>query len=469
MIVPTEGRPSMRPAVDFGRELARPDVRAAPYPLYHRMRREDPVHYSRALGAWLVTRYDHVVSCFRDPRLAGDRTRFLIDGQLGTSDRGLVLDFERIERGMMINKEGAAHRRLRRLLQHGFTPARLDAARPLIQKAVDGLLDRAAGAGRLDVVADFAEPLPTLVICALMGIPAEDGSTLRRWSSAKGKFRGLSRGDRGAVARAANDATVHLERYFLSLAEERRRWPGEDLVSVLVAGHEEGRLTAAEVAAQCQLLFSAGHQTLIDALCNAVHAFLSHLEQHQALRADPSLIGGAVEETLRYDPSVAFVHKVAAGDLEVGGRAIGQGQLVLLGIAAANRDPEAFADPDRFDIRRAGQAHVSFATGAHACLGMGLARLELAVALLTLFGRFSCLRLDPRIPPLRRSETLMFPDPASALIRRAVRGGGRGCPAGRRSIWRGGRPRTGPPPAPAGWPLPPRAGPNACPCPSPGR
>jgi cytochrome P450 PksS len=408
MIAHTEQRPPLNAAVDFGLELARPGVQADPHPLLHRMRRADPVHFSRKLGAWLVTRYDHVVQGFRDARLGGDRTKFLIDGQLGARERGVVQDFERIERGMMINKEGAGHLRLRRLVQHGFTPARLNAARPLIQKVVDGLLDRAAAPGSLDVAAEYAGPLPTLVICELMGIPAGDGPTLRQWSHAKGTFRGLSRGDVAAAARAANAATVNLEGYFLGLVEERRRRPDGDLVSVLVAGHEEGRLTAPEVAAQCQLLFSAGHQTTIDLVCNAVHAFLCHPGQLRRLQADPSLIGPAVEEVLRYDPPVSFLHKVAAADLDVGGQAIRRGALVLLGIAAANRDPEVFADPDHFDIRRADKIHVSFATGAHACLGMGLARLELEVALLTLFRRFPHLRLDPGNPPRRRGETLFF-------------------------------------------------------------
>jgi cytochrome P450 PksS len=273
---------------------------------------------------------------------------------------------------------------------------------------VERLLDRAGASERLDIVSDYAEPLPTLVICEWMGIPAEDGPTLRQWAEVKGKFRGLSRGDIESAARAANEATIHLDRYFFGLVEERRRRPGDDLVSVLVAGHEEGRLTAAEVAAQCQLLFGAGHQTLIDLLCNAVHAFLAHPEQLRLLQADPSLIGPAVEEVLRYEPSVAFQHKVASADLGVGGRVIRQGQAVLLGIAAANRDPEVFADPDRFDIRRVARPHVSFAPGTHACVGMGLARLELEVALLTLFRRFPHLRLDPENSPLRHRETLLF-------------------------------------------------------------
>jgi cytochrome P450 PksS len=309
---------------------------------------------------------------------------------------------------MMINKEGAEHLRLRRLVQHGFTPAQINAARPMIQKVVDGILDRAGGSGGLDIVTEYAEPLPTLVICELMGIPAEDGDTLRRWAEANGKFRGLSRGDVEAAAREANEATVQTERYFLDLVEQRRRRPGDDLVSVLVAGHEEGRLSAAEVSAQCRLLFGAGHQTLIDQVCNGVHAFLSHPEQLRLLQADPALIGRAVEEVLRYEPSVAFQHKVAAVDLEIGGQVIREGEAVLLGIAAANRDPEVFADPDRFDIRRVARPHLSFATGPHACLGMGLARVELEVALPTLFRRFGSLCLDPEGAPRRHRATLFF-------------------------------------------------------------
>jgi cytochrome P450 PksS len=278
----------------------------------------------------------------------------------------------------------------------------------VVQKAVDELLDRAATSGRLDVVADFTSPLPTLIICELMGIPFEDGTVLRQWSEAKGRFRGVSRGDIDVLAVAANAATRNLEGYFLGLVQQRLRRRGNDLVSVLVAGHDEGRLTEAEVSAQCQLLFSAGHQTLIDQLGNAVHALLCHPEQLQRLRAEPALIGRAVEEALRYDPSVAFLHKVAAADLEIGDELIREGDLVLLGIAAANRDPEVFTDPDCFEIHRAARPHVSFATGAHVCLGMGLARLELEVALLTLLQRFGQLRLDPQDPPRRRGRTLFF-------------------------------------------------------------
>jgi cytochrome P450 PksS len=402
------GAPAGHEDVDFGLELSSLDAGADPHPLLHRMRHEEPVHYSPTLWAWIFTRYDDVIQGFRDPRLAGDRTKFLIDVQLGARDRSIVGEFERIERGMMINKEGSEHLRLRRLVQHGFTPARLAAARPRIEQAVDGLLDRAAASGRLEVVAEYAEPLPTQVICALMGIPLEDGPTLREWSEKVGRFRGRSHADIGQVASEANIASRALYGYFLELIEQRRRQPGDDLISVLVAGHEEGRLSAQEVSSQCQLLFGAGHQTVLDQLGNAVHALLSHPEQLRELQANPSLIGPAVEEVLRYDPSVAFMNRVAGADLELRGQVIREGEVVFLGIAAANRDPEVFADPNRFDIHRPGRPHLTFATGPHACLGMGLARLELEVALLTLFRQFPRLRLDPDAPPRRRRDTLFF-------------------------------------------------------------
>jgi cytochrome P450 PksS len=403
--------------VDFGLELASPEALADPYPLFHRMRRDDPVHYSRSLGAWLVTRHEDVVAAFRDARLSGDRTRSLIDAQLGPDGRGLVPDYERTHRRSLITKEGLEHQRLRRLVLHGFTPARLDAARPAVRRAVDGLLDRAEGAGRLDVVQDFAEPLPTLVICELLGIPAEDRPRLRAWSDARTRFFGLSRGDPAAAARAVNDATLHLEDYFRRLAGERRRRPGDDLLSLLLAAHADGRLTEEEVSAQCQLLLIAGHVTTRDQLGNAVHAFLQHPSQLEALRADPPRMGAAVEEALRYDPSVSFIHRVAEADVAVGGRPVRTGQLVLLGIAAANRDPAVFPDPDRFDMGRAEHRHVAFGSGAHACLGMGLARLELEVALEALFRRFPHLGLDPQVPPRRRGDALLFRGFATLPVR----------------------------------------------------
>jgi cytochrome P450 len=400
--------PATDASIDFGAELGNATVLADPHPVFHRMRRDKPVHHSRALGAWLVTCYEDVLGGLRDSRLSSDRIPSILDAQVAAADRGSVRDFERTRGTMMVNMDGPAHHRLRRLVNPGFTPAVVDAARPMIQSAVDRLLDRAEGRDRLDVVADYAEPLPTFVLCELLGIPAEDRSSLRTWSDDAARLLGATHGASGSTAGAANDAVMHLESYFLRLIEDRRRRRGDDLLSLLIRGEEEGRMTPEELSSQCQMLLVGGHLTLIDQLCNAVHAFLTHPGQLRRLRLDPSLIGPAIEEVLRYDPPLNFVHQVAATDFELGGAAIRKGDRVLLCLAAANRDPATFIDPDAFDIGRAGNRHLSFGAGPHACAGGGLARTELEIALLTLFRRLPRLALDLEDPPRRRSGSLMF-------------------------------------------------------------
>ena len=399
----------MKINVDFGLALTSPDALADPYPTLQRMRCEDPAHYSETLGAWFLTRYADVLQAFRDPRLSADRTRFVIDAQLGSRDRAIVKDFERFQKGTMLNKDGAEHFRLRRVANHGFTPALLDGMRLKIQRVADELLDRAGPSGRMDIVANYAQPLPIIVICELFGIPAEDRHRFRKWADDQVKFFGLTRGDVEADARAANEATVNFQCYFLDLLEERRlRPPGNDFLSLLIAGQDEGRLSAEEVTAQCQLILNAGHVTTIHQLCNAVHAFLKHPEQLRRLRSDPSLINSAVEEVLRYDPAAPFVRRLAAADMEIGGQTIREGALVYLAVAAANHDPEVFANPDCFDIGRAENRHIAFGSGADACLGSGLTRRELEIGLMTLVRRLPRLGFDPESRPRRRCSSFLF-------------------------------------------------------------
>jgi cytochrome P450 len=401
-------QPTTDTDLDFGAELASPAALADPHPVFHRMRREDPVHHSRTLGAWLVTRYDDVLRGLRDPRLSSDRIPSILDAQVAAGDRGRVRDFERTRRAMMVHTDGLAHRRLQRLVNPAFSPAAVDAARPMIEAAVDRLLDRIGASTRLDIVSDYAGLLPTFVICELLDIPAADRPSLRTWSDRAARLLGATHGASSSEASAANEAVLHLESYFLRLIAGRRRRPGDDLLSLLIRGEEEGRMTAEELSAQCQMLLVGGHLTLIDQLSNASYAFLTHPEQLGKLRRDPALIGPALEEVLRYDSPLTFVHRVAAADLELGGERISKGERVLLALAAANRDPEVFPDPDAFDIGRAGARHLSFGPGPHACAGGGLARLELEAALWTLFRRLPRLALDPEDPPRRRTGSLMF-------------------------------------------------------------
>lgn len=389
-------------------DLTDPKLLADPHPTLRQMRKESPVYWSEAIQAWVLTRYEDVIAAFRDARLSNQRMDLIVRFQLRNSDTSLAKDFERVGLQQMLFKDGAEHHRLRVLGNRGFTPSMLARTRPMIQRVVDGLLDKVQGAGRMDVAADFTQPLPAMVIAEMFGIPARDRDLFQDASDAAAKFFGGTLGDPGQDARAANDAIIRLESYFLDLLKERRQTPGEDLMSLLLAGQAEGKLTAEEVCSQCILFLVAGHVTTIDQMANAIAAFLKHPDQLQRLRTEPSLISSAVEEILRFAPAVPFIHRIATVDLEISGQTIRNGQVVYLGLAAANRDPAVFADPDRFDIGRTDNRHLAFAAGQHVCLGAGLARMELEIGLTTLFRRLPNLRLDHDAIPRRRCESLVF-------------------------------------------------------------
>jgi cytochrome P450 len=389
-------------------ELKDPAVLADPHPLYHRMRREDPVHWSGSLGAWFITGHDDVQQCLRDPRLSSRRTDSLISSQLPVGDRGLAGDYARLSRGMMLFQDGADHHRLRILGNHAFTPSALDRFRPVVQEVVDGLLDRVAGRAEFDVARDLAQPLPAVVIARMFDIAPADRDRFQEWANAAATFFGGTLGDPAEGARAANAAALNLEGYFRALLAERRRHPGDDLMSLLIRGQDEGRLSAEEVCCQCIMLLTGGHVTTIDQFSNAVYALLAHPGELAKLRDDPGLIRSGVEEAVRYDGAVGLARRVAAEDVEVRERVIRAGDLVYLSVAAANRDPEVFPDPDRFDVTRAGNRHIGFGAGPHVCIGSGLARRELEVGLTTLLRRFPRLRLSDNEPPRRRCETLVF-------------------------------------------------------------
>jgi cytochrome P450 PksS len=388
--------------------LTDPEVLADPHPVLHRLRQEDPVYWAEDVQAWILTRYEDVCQAFRDPRLSNQRLDLLVRTQLRDSDPVLAADFERLGRSQMLYQDGAEHHRLRVLGNRGFTPTMLERARPMVQAVVDDLLGRVAAAGRMDVVADFAQPLPALVIAAMFGIPASDRHLFQEWSDAAARFFGGNLRDPEQDARAANAAVLALDQYFQALLEECRRNPGDDLMSLLIAAQDEGKLSAAEVCAQCVLILVAGHVTTIDQMSNGVHALLRHPDQLRRLLDDPALIQTAVEEVLRYDGAVPFIHRIAAADVEMGGKTIRKGQVVFLGIAAANRDPTVFADPDHFDVGRRDNRHIAFAAGPHVCLGAGLARRELEIGLLALFRRLKGLRLDETAPPVRKCVNLVF-------------------------------------------------------------
>lgn len=379
-----------------------------PHPTLHRMRAEDPVHWSDQLHAWVLTRYDDVAAALNDPRLSSKQLDVMLQYQLGGRDPAIVADYRRLVGGMMLLKDGDDHHRLRVLGNRGFTPSLLENFRPVIQWVVDRLLDKAAAGGRMDIVRDLAQPFPAAIIAELFNIPDDDQPRFQAWADDVVKYFGGSLGDPDADARAANAGAIELERYFLAMHAKRGGKPGIDLMGLFIAGQQEGKLTAAEVCCQCVLLLNAGHVTTIDQLSNAVYDLLTHPDQLTRLRAEPTLIRTAVEELIRFNPAVCYTRRTAVEDVPLRGKTIRTGDLVYLGLAAANRDPAVFPDADRLDLGRKENKHLSFGGGPHVCLGAGLARRELEIGLTTLLRRFPALALDPAAAPVRRCESLVF-------------------------------------------------------------
>ncbi len=383
------------------------DSLTALYPLLARVRAEDPVHWAPQLNGWVTTRYADAVAALRDPALTSQRLALIVQYQLRHSDPAIAKDFERVCKQQMLFRDGAEHHLLRVLGNRGFTPSVMERARPMVEGVVNDLLDKVQAKGQMDAIADFAQPLPAVAIAELFGIPASDRDLFQTWSDDVAKFFGGTHGDPATDGRAANDGMLALEDYFLRLIEKRRPAPGHDLVSLLLAGQAEGKLSAEEVSAQCILILIAGHVTTIDQMGNALSAFLQHPEQWKKLRDDPTRIATAVEEAIRYDPAAPFTHRIAIKETRIGDKTIKPGDVVYVGLAAGNRDPAAFPNPDTFDIARSPNEHLSFAVGPHVCLGAGLARRELAIGIAALAKRMPNLRPAAE-PPRRRCESLVF-------------------------------------------------------------
>ncbi len=383
----------MPPRVD----LLDPAVLSDPYPLFHRLRTEDPVHWEADLEFWALTRYADALYALREDSL--------LSSAIHDSPRpgGVGLSSAR----WFVFLDPPRHTRLRALVHSAFTPQVVEGLRARIQAIVDELLDRAAEAGRLDLIADLGFPLPAIVIAELLGVPAEDRAQFRAWSADLAAAGGLVRmaadgAERLSRARAGGAA---LNAYFRDIIRERRRAPRDDLVSRLTGVQSaEGTLSEEELVDTCALLLFAGHETTTNLIGNGMLALLRHPDELSRLRADPSLIGSAVEELLRYDSPVQMRVRVARETVEIGGRRIAKGQRVLILVGAANRDPARFPDPDRLDIARPDNRHLAFGHGIHFCTGAPLARLEGAIAIRRLLRRFP--RLELTTDQLAWRETL---------------------------------------------------------------
>lgn len=372
---------------------------ADPYPTYQRLRAEDPVHHS-PLGFWVLTRYEDVVAALRDPRLAKEAIAAFVAARFGAPVPAMGLS--------MLDRDPPDHTRLRSLVSKAFTPRVVEGLRPRIQQIVDGLLARVEGAGSMDLIEELAYPIPVIVICEMLGVPVEDHERFKGWSLdiARGLDSVLLPPD-SEVPRRSIAARTALAGYFRELIARRRAAPRADMLSELIAAEEAGdRLSENELLATCILLLIAGHETTVNLIGNGTLALLRHPDQLRRLRANPGLIGTAVEELLRYDGPVQRTARIPSEDVVIGGRTITRGEMVMPFIGAADRDPAQFPEPDRLDITRADNRHIAFGWGIHFCLGAPLARVEGQIAINTLLQRLPKLALATGTPEFRQSLTL---------------------------------------------------------------
>jgi cytochrome P450 len=368
-------------------QLLDPSNRADPYPVYERIRESGPLLMPEA-HLTVFSSFRDCDDVFRHPDSASDGTKS-------------TMVQRRMAEGEVVRPLGTPgflfldppdHTRLRRLVSKAFVPKVVKALEPDVTAMVDDMLDRVADAGRLDAIADLAYPLPVAVICRLLGVPLEDEPKFSRASAVLAQALDPFITVTGEMPDNVDErlqAGDWLRGYLRDLIDQRRSAPRDDLISGLIAAEEAGdQLTEDEIVATCNLLLIAGHETTVNLIANAIFAMLRQPGQWTALANDPSRVAAVVEETMRHDPPVQLAMRIAAEDLTIGSTRLAKGDTMMMLLAAAHRDPEAFDRPDVFDPDRDGIRHLGFGKGPHFCLGAPLARLEASVALRAVTARF---------------------------------------------------------------------------------
>ncbi|MFL6129617.1 MAG: cytochrome P450 [Mycobacteriales bacterium] len=384
------------------------DVLADPYPAYRELRETSPVHWSDELHGWVMTGYDHVYGALRDHgRFSSDRIDRLLGSRVPPEALKVIAPFVALASRWMWMVDPPDHTKVRRVFNHGFTPRAVRRLRPLIEETVGDLLDAVADRGSMDLIADFAYPLPAMVLADVYGIPRADAPLLKQWSDAMKVFIGGTP-DLAAMAGPAADSMREMMAYFTAVIAERRRSPHDDLVSALVHADEDGPLDPDSLCANLVLVLAASYATTQDMIGNGMLALLRQRAEWHRLQAEPALLPGAIDEVLRYDGPVQLTHRVATEDIALHGTRIAKGDLVYLIRASANRDPARFPDPDRVDVRRQDTGHVAFGAGIHYCIGAALARVEGVATLQALLRRMPGIELDPAAPAAYRADSLQF-------------------------------------------------------------
>lgn len=363
-------------------ELFSPEFTRNPYPVYSKLRSMDPIHQVRfpdGQRGWLVTSYEDGTAVLKDPRFIKDFSKLY----------GSSMDQMSVFTQNMLFSDPPDHKRLRGLAQKAFTPKMISGMRERIEEITDELLEQMGDKEQVDLIDEFAFPLPIIVICEILGVPSEDRDKFRRWSNS------LIEGTSGEAGVSVYEHMTQFVQYLGQWFSKVREQPGEDLISKLIIAEEEGdRLTEKELYGVVSLLIIAGHETTVNLIGNTVLSLLAYPEQQRLLKENPELITQALEESLRFNGPVEFsTSRWANEDMEFQGKQFHRGDLVVVSLNGANHDPKRFTDPETFDLTREKSPHLAFGMGIHFCLGAPLARLEGEIALSKLLEKFPDLAL----------------------------------------------------------------------------
>lgn len=413
---------ALTPDLDF----LQAEVLRDPYPLYRQLQEEQPVFWSDQMDAWVITRHADVEAALKNPGVfSSARVDKILYGYVDRRLRGvplapllrpLVYRLALVKMGVFVEmatrfmwqRDPPDHTRLRKLMHEGFTSAMVTQMRPQIEERVHALLDQVCETGQMDFMARFAVPLPAMVVADIFGVP-EHWQQLHHWENDLKLFLGGRRGSAKQAQRQALDSVAKMRTFFLEKIHERRKRPGDDLISRLAAASDEGSyLDDLELCANLMVTLGAAQVTTQDMLGNGILALLRHPAQMEEVIADRSLLAGAIEEIVRYDGPVQLTNRVLTQDTELRGMLLRKGQMVYLIRGAANRDADKFPEPDRFDIHRVTRGHVAFGAGIHYCIGAAMARVEGEIAFQAVFDRLPGLRLAPGDAVAWRADNLQF-------------------------------------------------------------